>query len=64
MDRSIPINSNDVLSHGSVTLAMITGVTNSISHANALLITGKLTNFHLNYIEYEKYSKLIFFQDF
>ncbi|CAF4527008.1 unnamed protein product [Rotaria sp. Silwood2] len=42
LDRSVPISPDEILKHGSVTLAAITSSTNGISHATSLLTTGLL----------------------
>ncbi|CAF0901250.1 unnamed protein product [Adineta ricciae] len=42
LDCSTTISSNEVLKHGSITLAAITSSTNGISHATSLLTTGLL----------------------
>ncbi|CAF3339350.1 unnamed protein product [Rotaria sp. Silwood1] len=48
LDCSIPISPDEILKHGSVTLAAITSSTNGISHATSLLTTGLLAKNALN----------------
>ena len=41
LDCAVPTSSNEMLKHGSITLAAITNSTNGISHATSLLTAGR-----------------------